>query len=77
MADTDITAELPPGWLIYARETPEGEHWTGEHYGPHGFTTRLGDATRAGLVRKILARHAYRVADGHEDRPAVQSRTVA
>lgn len=66
MADTEKTPELPAGWLLYSRQTPDGKHWTGEHYGPHGFTTRLGDSTREGLVAKIVARHEYRVANGFE-----------
>ena len=64
------TNELPAGWITYGRETDDGEHWTGELYGPHGFSTRLGATTEKGLIAKILAREDYRVANGFSDASA-------
>jgi hypothetical protein len=68
--------ELPEGWNVYERETPEGVHWTAEHFGPHGVTCRLGDATREGLVAKVIARDEYRKQAGVPDPSPISLRTT-
>ena len=65
MASSDV---LPAGWSVYERES-DGQ-WVGSHYGPHGVTVQLSDASHDGLVAKIVAREEYRVASGVTARPA-------